>query len=64
MNLQDRIDTRVPGIALTASAIKTAMMTARIDAGPAWVWKTRRLGASLVWVSMIAKRISTLIAPM
>ena len=35
-----------------------------IAAGTAWVWKTRRLGASLVCVSMIANRISTLIAPM
>ena len=40
------------------------MMTAAIAAGPAWVWKTSRLGASLVWVSMIANRIRTLMAPM
>ena len=42
----------------------TAMMTAAIAAGTAWVWKTSRLGASFVWVSMIANRIRTLIAPM
>ena len=39
-------------------------MTEAMAAGTAWVWKTSRLGASLVWVSMIANRISTLIAPM
>ncbi len=33
-------------------------------AGTAWVWKTRRTGAALVWVSMIAKSTRTLIAPM
>ena len=41
-----------------------AMTTEATAAGPTWVWKTRRLGASLVWVSMIANRIRTLIAPM
>ena len=39
-------------------------ITAAIAAGTAWVWKTSREGASLVWVSMIAKRMRTLIAPM
>ena len=40
------------------------MITAAIAAGTACVWKTSRLGASFVWVSMIANRMSTLIAPM
>ena len=35
-----------------------------IAAARAWVWNTRRLGAALVWVSMIANRTRTLIAPM
>ena len=39
------------------------MITEAIAAGTAWVWKTNRLGGSLVWVSMIANRIRTLIAP-
>ena len=42
----------------------TAMTIEAIAAGTACVWKTSRLGASLVWVSMIANRIRTLIAPM
>ena len=33
-------------------------------AGTACVWKTSLVGAALVWVSMIANRIRTLIAPM
>ena len=33
-------------------------------AGTAWVWKTSRAGPAFVWVSMIANRIRTLIAPM
>ena len=37
---------------------------ARSPPGTACVWKTSRAGASLVWVSMIANRIRTLIAPM
>ena len=40
-------------------------ITAAADAATrAWVWKTSRLGAFLVWVSMMANRIRTLIAPM
>jgi hypothetical protein len=50
------------------AAIVTAMTIARTTdataAPTAWVWKTSAAGASLVWVSMIAKRIRTLIAPM
>ena len=60
--------TRVVGLAPVGGrdrrAMTTAMMTEAIAAGTAWVWKTSRLGASFVWVSMIANRISTLIAPM
>ena len=41
-----------------------AMTIAAMAAGPACVWKTSRAGASLVWVSMIANRIRTLMAPM
>ena len=51
-------------VAATARAMTTAMTTDAIAAGPAWVWKTSRDGASFVWVSMIANRIRTLIAPM
>ena len=47
-----------------ATATRTATMTAAIAAGAAWVWNTSREGAALSWVSMIANRISTLIAPM
>src|SRR4029453_17128464 len=43
-------------VALTARAMTTATTTAAIEAAPAWVWKTSRLGASLVCVSMIANR--------
>ncbi len=42
----------------------TASTTAAIAAGTAWVWKTRRAGAFLAWVSMTAKRMRTAIAPM
>ena len=49
---------------LTARPMRTAMMTEAMAAAPACVWKTSRLGASLVWVSMIANRIRTLMAPM
>jgi len=42
----------------------TARTMAAIAAGTAWVWKTSRAGASFVWVSMIANRMRTLIAPM
>ena len=35
-----------------------------IAAGTAWVWNTRLAGPLFVWVSMIANRTSTLIAPM
>ena len=51
-------------VAPMASAITIAMTIEAMAAGTAWVWKTSRLGASLVWVSMIANRIRTLIAPM
>ncbi len=33
-------------------------------AAHAWWWKTRRAGPPFVWVSMMAKRMSTLMAPM
>ena len=59
-----RLATAPQSVAPTARAITTAMMIEANAAGTAWVWKTSRLGASLVWVSMIANRISTLIAPM
>ena len=42
----------------------TTRITAAIAAGTAWVWKTSRVGPTLVWVSMIANRTRTLIAPM
>ena len=51
-------------VAPMARAMTIAMTTEAIAAGTACVWKTSRLGASLVWVSMIANRIRTLIAPM
>ncbi len=41
-----------------------ASTTEAIAAGTAWVWKTSRAGPDLLWVSMIANRISTLMAPM
>ena len=42
----------------------SASTTAASAAGPPGVWKTSRDGATFVWVSMIANRIRTLIAPM
>ena len=52
-------------VAAIDRAMTITMITEAMAAGTACVWKTSRLGASsLVWVSMIANRISTLIAPM
>src|SRR6476659_1072953 len=51
-------------VAPIVRARTTTRTTAAIAAGTACVWKTSRAGAAFVWVSMIAKRIRTLIAPM
>src|SRR5215212_1423645 len=42
----------------------TTRISAATAAGTACVWKTSRVGAAFVWVSMIANRTRTLIAPM
>ena len=47
-----------------ATATRTAITIAAIAAGAACVWKTRRALPTFSWVSMIANRIRTLIAPM
>ena len=57
-------DTAFQLVAPTVSAIRRARTAAAIAAGRAWVWKTSRAGAAFVWVSMIANRTRTLIAPM
>src|SRR6185503_16708407 len=51
-------------VEMTARTRTTTRITAAIAAGTAWVWKTSRDGADFVWVSMIANRMRTLIAPM
>src|SRR5262245_59901868 len=51
-------------VARIARTVTIARRTAASAAGAACVWKTSREGASFVSVSMIAKRIRTLIAPM
>jgi len=59
-----RSPTSLQAVPVTAKVIRTAITTARIAAGPACVWNTRRAGAPFHRVSMIAKRTRTLIAPM
>src|SRR5215208_2057154 len=51
-------------VATIASTITIPSRTADKAAGIAWVWKTSRVGADFVSVSMIANRMRTLIAPM
>ena len=59
---------RVPvagqSVEATVIAISSARIADAIAAGNAWVWNTSELGAAFVWVSMIANRTRTLIAPM
>ena len=51
-------------VAATVTAIRRASTAAAIAAGRACVWNTSEAGPAFVWVSMIANRISTLMAPM
>src|SRR5258706_3009248 len=48
----------------TATATSTATMIAAMAAGAACVWNVSRFEPTFSWVSMIANRIRTLIAPM
>ena len=48
----------------TTIAISRARIADAIAAGNAWVWNTSAPGPAFVWVSMIANRTRTLIAPM
>ena len=59
-----RSPTAGQSVAPTVMAITIARITEAIAAPTACVWKTRLAGASFVWVSMIANRTRTLIAPM
>ena len=60
----NRLARSFQSVAVIASAMTIAMMIEATAAAADWVWKTSTRGASFVCVSMIANRISTLIAPM
>src|SRR5688572_468090 len=57
-------ETAPQSVAAATSETSTAMTIAATAAGAAWVWNVSRAEPTFSWVSMIANRIRTLIAPM